>query len=122
MLRQAEFFYFYLFLLHLSRRLSIFTLKCERERCVSWFFLKITDLETALQSAFDFFLICLACLSSLLGYYNISAVHIKILSLLTVFATTSRVMHMGSFHRFTLMLTHTTEVTSYGQQKYKLLQ
>jgi len=64
-----------------------FSLKCERGRCASWLPLKITDLETSLQSFFDFFLICRACLSSPLSSYNISAVHVKILSLLTLFIT-----------------------------------
>lgn len=74
------------FVLHLSC-LPVFSLKCERGRCASWLPLKITDLETSLQSFFDFFLICRACLSSPLSSYNISAVHVKNLSLLTPFIT-----------------------------------
>lgn len=66
---------------------QFFSLKCERGRCASWLPLKITDLETSLQSFFDFFLICRACLSSPLSRYNISAVHVKNLSLLTPFIT-----------------------------------
>lgn len=81
------FFPFSFFLLHLSCLPLFFPLKCERGRCASWLPLKITDLETSLQSFFDFFLICRARLSSPFSSYNISAVHVRILSLLTLFIT-----------------------------------
>lgn len=91
---------------------TFFSLKCERGRCASWLPLKITDLETSLQSFFDFFLICRACLSSPLSSYNISAVHVKNLSLLTLFIT-AVLRFTGSdsflFFLFTFMLNHTAE-------------
>lgn len=115
---EGYFFFSCFFVLHLSC-LPVFSLKCERGRCASWLPLKITDLETSLQSFFDFFLICRACLSSPLSSYNISAVHVKNLSLLTPFITAVLCFtrQIASFFVFTFMLTYSwNKAVSYHQQ------